>query len=142
MSLNLSLSNRGINIWFRFIKADTTEDFIPFLIGTYFPNICERSFVLKKYFGTKSLFGEPYRWSRNKYENNRIPPNRYRLKSGIDELLQKRVSKKGPYQTFTGPRDLSTIRNHFAPANSLGDHFYIGLNSSVDFLLNHPSKKK
>lgn len=31
-----------------------------------------------------------------------LPPNIYKIKSSIEELLSKRISKRGPYDLFTG----------------------------------------
>lgn len=47
----------------------------------------------------------------------KIAPNRYsvRDRGSIAAKLAKVVSKRGPYDLFTGPRDETTIKNHFAP---------------------------
>lgn len=47
----------------------------------------------------------------------KLAPNRYTAKDhgSMTTKLSKVVSKRGPYDLFTGPRDDSTIKNHFAP---------------------------
>lgn len=62
--------------------------------------------------------------------------------SGIDALLKKRVSRRGPYDMFTGPRDNSTIKNHFSVKSGQGvDKFYAPC-SDLDYLLKHPTKRR
>lgn len=44
-----------------------------------------------------------------------LAPNRYRIfdRDSIEEKSNKIVSIRGPYDLFTGPRDGTTIKNHF-----------------------------
>ncbi|CAF0950222.1 unnamed protein product [Rotaria sp. Silwood1] len=47
-------------------------------------------------------------------EGSKIGPGTYNLKSSIDELINKRVSEKGPYQLFTISRSAPIITGHYA----------------------------
>ncbi|GJQ79933.1 hypothetical protein Trydic_g18377 [Trypoxylus dichotomus] len=110
--------------------------------GAYFHNILERSFVLKKHFGNKSIMGECYRWKQPRMLTNTIPPNRYNPRySSIDGLLRKVGSTRGPCNLFTGPRDETTIKNHFGVGKPEGSDKLFLPQSDLDFLLKHPSKK-
>lgn len=75
----------------------------------------------------------------------RQAPNRYNPKDvgSISALLEKTVSKRGPYDCFTGPRDGTTIKNHFAPPSFKGplDWFKTWPNE-LDHLLNHKDKSR
>ncbi|XP_068620613.1 uncharacterized protein [Battus philenor] len=44
-----------------------------------------------------------------------LAPDRYKIidKQSMEEIPKKIVSVRGPYDLFTGPRDGSTIKNHF-----------------------------
>lgn len=71
------------------------------------------------------------------------PPNCYNPKDtgSISALLNKVVSKRGPYDCFTGPRDETTIKNHFAPPSFKGPlNWFNTWPNELDILLNHPNK--
>ncbi|CAG9770159.1 unnamed protein product [Ceutorhynchus assimilis] len=56
------------------------------------------------------------------------------------DITKKVVSTRGPYDGFTGPRNNTTIKNHFSPpAFRVPDTFYVQP-SSLQHLLKHPSK--
>ncbi|KAJ8950772.1 hypothetical protein NQ318_011265, partial [Aromia moschata] len=73
-----------------------------------------------------------------------LAPNRYRVNDGKDvrNIVDKTVSLRGPYDLFTGPRDGSTIKNHFSPATMVVPEYGFVKPSDVDILLKHPSKKR
>lgn len=70
-------------------------------------------------------------------------PNCYNPKDSgsIAALLSKVVSKRGPYDCFTGPRDETTIKNYFAPPSFKGplNWFYTWPNE-LELMLKHPLK--
>ncbi|XP_018329154.1 lymphocyte expansion molecule-like [Agrilus planipennis] len=73
------------------------------------------------------------------------PPNIYNVKDGggIDDLVAKRVSIRGPYDLFTGPRDGSTIKNHFSPGIDKGPEEYFKVYpSEFDKLLTSFDKRR
>ncbi|XP_076254015.1 ciliary microtubule-associated protein 2 [Rhynchophorus ferrugineus] len=73
-----------------------------------------------------------------------LPPNLYTYNDGknMADILRKRTSSRGPYDCFTGPRDGTTIKNHFSPAmQKAPDYFYIKP-SDIDYLLNNRDKKR
>lgn len=73
------------------------------------------------------------------------PPNLYTPNDpgSISALLNKVVSKRGPYDCFTGPRDGSTIKNHFAPPSFKGPATWIHTwPNELDILLHHASKRR
>ncbi|CAF3699406.1 unnamed protein product [Rotaria sordida] len=47
-------------------------------------------------------------------QGSKIGPGTYNLKSSIDELINKRVSEKGPYQLFTISRSAPITTGHYA----------------------------
>lgn len=61
---------------------------------------------------------------------------------GIDATLKKVVSRRGPYDMFTGPRDNTTIKNHFSPSVDKVPEYYFINPSPLDILLHHPSKSR
>lgn len=72
-----------------------------------------------------------------------LAPNRYNLANtnGTDQILKKVVSLRGPYDLFTGPRDNSTIKNHFTPSTTKTPEYNHIEPSTIDVLLHHPSKR-
>ncbi|KAJ3636514.1 hypothetical protein MTP99_000054 [Tenebrio molitor] len=70
----------------------------------------------------------------------RKAPNRYNLPHYC--ITDKVVSKRGPYDTFTGPRNETTIKNHFAPALFKPPDAFYTVPSAMDHLLHHPSKNR
>lgn len=60
----------------------------------------------------------------------------------IETLLKKRVSTRGPYDLFTGPRDYSSIKNHFCQKSVDAPDKVYDVPNSLDYLLKHPRKKK
>ncbi|XP_031352458.1 lymphocyte expansion molecule-like [Photinus pyralis] len=69
------------------------------------------------------------------------PPNLYTPvdRGSLRALMDKVVSKRGPYDLFTGPRDDSTIKNHFAPPTFKGPiNFFNVYPAELDVFLNHP----
>ncbi|KYB26375.1 uncharacterized protein LOC103313719 [Tribolium castaneum] len=80
----------------------------------------------------------------SRFKNTEPPyrkaPNRYKLPTYC--ITNKVVSKRGPYDTFTGPRDETTIKNHFAPPLFKSPDTFYAIPSAVDHLLYHPSKKR
>ncbi|KAJ3666108.1 hypothetical protein Zmor_001563 [Zophobas morio] len=70
----------------------------------------------------------------------RQAPNRYNVPHY--SIIDKKVSKRGPYDTFTGPRDQTTIKNHFAPALFKTPDIMYNVPSALDHLLHNPSKKR
>nr|CAD7449780.1 unnamed protein product [Timema bartmani] len=73
-----------------------------------------------------------------------LPVTVYRLTDpdSMAEKVKKRVSHRGPYDVFTGPRDESTIKNHFAPPSFKGAKTWLrSLPSEID-RLKHPSKRR
>ena len=59
----------------------------------------------------------PFEWdgfqarSKQKSKGSGLAANRY----SVTDPHRKIISTRGPYDLFTGPRDGSTIKNHFAP---------------------------
>ncbi|CAF4379536.1 unnamed protein product, partial [Adineta steineri] len=45
---------------------------------------------------------------------SKIGPGTYNIKSSVDELIEKRVSEKGPYQLFTISRSAPISTGHYA----------------------------
>ncbi|XP_020655278.2 ciliary microtubule-associated protein 2 isoform X1 [Pogona vitticeps] len=43
-----------------------------------------------------------------------LGPGTYNLKNGMDEMLKRVISKRGPYETFTGDRSKPIICGHYA----------------------------
>ena len=48
------------------------------------------------------------------FQGSKIGPGTYNIKSSIDELINKRVSEKGPYQVFTTSRSAPISTGHYA----------------------------
>lgn len=74
-----------------------------------------------------------------------LPCNRYTIDDfgGIDATLKKVVSKRGPYDIFTGPRDGTTVKGYFAPSSFRGAKTWPrSLPGCLDRLLKHKSKAK
>ncbi|KAF5284924.1 hypothetical protein FQA39_LY16879 [Lamprigera yunnana] len=69
------------------------------------------------------------------------PPNLYSpVDAGsIESTLKRVVSKRGPYDLFTGARDDSTIRNHFAPSRIKRPEKFLIWSDDLDLLLHHPN---
>ncbi|KAK9754101.1 hypothetical protein QE152_g1596 [Popillia japonica] len=113
--------------------------------GTYTGDIL-RSCVLKKQLTNKP----PFEWDGfiNRFPVQskpwHQPPNLYNPidVGSLEELIAKVVSKKGPYNLFTGPRDSSTIKNHFAPPKRCAPDKYYTWPNGLDYLLHHPSKRR
>ncbi|GJQ85920.1 hypothetical protein Trydic_g21771 [Trypoxylus dichotomus] len=112
--------------------------------GTYTGNILN-SCLVKKQLTSKP----PFEWDgfvdrfKTPSKSWSKPPNLYNPKdtASIEALLNKIVSKKGPYNLFTGPRDPSTIKNHFAPPKQCTPDKYYTWPNGLDYLLHHPSKR-
>ncbi|KAK9717420.1 hypothetical protein QE152_g23750 [Popillia japonica] len=134
--------NKGFTTGKRFSNVMRDEKPPP---GTYFPSIFQDSSVVKKSPSKTPTFD----WTQvDRFKppidlSWRVPPAVYspRYTSGIEALLRKRVSTKGPYQLFTGPRDHRTIRNYFYRERCGPDKFY-DVGSGLDYLLKHPRKKQ
>lgn len=47
-------------------------------------------------------------------EGSKIGPGTYNIKGSVDELIEKRVSEKGPYQVFTVSRSAPINTGHYA----------------------------
>lgn len=77
-------------------------------------------------------------------KNWNLAPNRYSVKDrgDMNALLTKIVSKRGPYELFTGPRDYTTIHNHFSLPKKLGPDKYYTYPTELDYVLHHPSKSR
>lgn len=71
------------------------------------------------------------------------PPNLYNPKDfgSFTALLEKVVSKRGPYDVFTGPRDETTIKNHFVPAKFKRTDNFFNKVSDLDLMLRHFKNK-
>ncbi|GJQ79932.1 hypothetical protein Trydic_g18376 [Trypoxylus dichotomus] len=117
--------------------------------GAHFPDIFKDSSVIKKSFSKTPTFewggfrnrlkcklDESWKPSCTLYNVDKI--------NCLDDILKKRVSIKGPYNLFTGPRDETTIKNHFASkiAPRALDRFYTPTTAGLDYLLHHHSKKQ
>ena len=90
-----------------------------FLLGTYHKNLHIMSTVILKTTSRAPTFkwdGFLYKLKRP-YPSCSKAPNLYYSKEShsYETTLGKTVSLKGLYQLFTGPRDDSTIKNHFTP---------------------------
>ncbi|XP_060534099.1 ciliary microtubule-associated protein 2 [Cylas formicarius] len=73
-----------------------------------------------------------------------LTPNRYQVRDekSTADIFRKLVSRRGPYDLFTGPRDGTTIKNHFGTALfKVPDYFHVPP-SDVNVLLHHSSKKR
>lgn len=123
-------SNRGVDSGFgkqpKFYS--TIKSFQP-PPGTYGKDISTQSIVTHKQLTPIPMFEWDGFLSRFKDTTKpwSLAPNRYDAndRGSIEELLQKVVSRRGPYDLFTGPRDNSTIKNHFSRPKSGGpDKFY------------------
>nr|XP_023018786.1 lymphocyte expansion molecule-like [Leptinotarsa decemlineata] len=137
------LANIGFGTGERFKDSDI--DHIP-APNTYFRKIQNTSTVLHKNFSNlptfeRDGFSDRFKSNAPKYT---LAPNWYHPQDGkgIDAKSQRVVSLRGPYDLFTGPRDESTIKNHFGVSNTkVPDYFFVE-KSTVDVLLHHPSKSK
>lgn len=138
---NSVFENVGFGMGKRF-QCDECKDSIP-PPNTYNRKLQQLSTIKSKSFSNLPTFerdGFVDRFRSNAAKHT-LAPNRYTLLvGGIDQTLEKVISLKGPYNLFTGPRDSSTIKNHFGPsATKVPDNYYINA-STLDVLLNHPSK--
>ncbi|KAF5284235.1 hypothetical protein FQR65_LT00235 [Abscondita terminalis] len=62
--------------------------------------------------------------------------------TSISATLRKLVSKRGPYDLFTGPRDDTNIKNHFGKSTFSGPLTYFFLwPNDFELLLRHPRNK-
>ncbi|CAK1588506.1 unnamed protein product [Parnassius mnemosyne] len=64
-----------------------------------------------------------------------LPPNRYHIidKDSIQEKSKKLVSRRGPYDLFTGVRDESTIKTHFnTPSKCSAATWPVALEGSLE----------
>lgn len=86
----------------------------------------------------------PFEWDardrfQTRYRSWELPCNLYadaKVPGGVDDLIRKLVSKRGPYDLFTGPRDSTTIKGYFASPSFKGvDSWPTALPSFVDELL-------
>lgn len=79
----------------------------------------------------------------DKQPNYKLPPNLYYpldLKS-FEKRLEE-IKKRGPYDLFTGPRDYTSIKNHFAvPKKTTPEKTYI-IPSDIDYLVHDKRKAK
>lgn len=71
-----------------------------------------------------------------------VPPGTYNLKSSVDELVKKRVSKRGPYDLFSEARSIVPKWGHYAvdPDKNLGPGQYT-LKSFTDDLKDQHNAK-
>lgn len=126
------------------VKFFQLNDCVP-APGTYTKDITN-SCVIKKQLTSRP----PFEWDgfldRFKVPSKSWskPPNLYNpiVDGSIESLLTKVVSKKGPYNLFTGPRDGSTIKNHFTPAKKCAPDKYYTWPNGLDYLLHHLSKRR
>ncbi|CAH1155493.1 unnamed protein product [Phaedon cochleariae] len=135
------LENKGFGANERFKQHDSTNIPPP---DTYFRNLDDISSVTRKQFSKTPTFewdGFTDRF-KSTAPKNTLAANRYHVQDnkGIDTILKKVVSTKGPYELFTGPRDQTTIKNHFGPPSTIVPEYYYVKPSDADVLLKHPSK--
>ncbi|KRT79409.1 hypothetical protein AMK59_8469 [Oryctes borbonicus] len=126
------------------VKFFHISDYTP-APGTYTGNILN-SCLIKRQLTSKP----PFEWDgfvdrfKTPSKSWSKPPNLYNPKDvgSIEALLNRVVSKKGPYNLFTGPRDSTTIKNHFAPPKRCTPDKYYTWPNGLDYLLHHPSKRR
>nr|XP_022910462.1 lymphocyte expansion molecule-like [Onthophagus taurus] len=116
--------------------------------ATYFRDFSKTSTITKKSFITIPSF----EWDgfRDRFRglnfSFRQPPNRYRINdpNSMENRLKQVSKKKLPYCLFSGQRDSTSIKNHFAPAiNCSPDKIYDWQSGmGLSYLLNHPSKSR
>ncbi|XP_069695054.1 ciliary microtubule-associated protein 2-like [Periplaneta americana] len=81
----------------------------------------EQKYYESTHIGRKGTYLPSFEWDgfldRSHRPRKGLAPNRYILKDpdSIEERVKRSVSRRGPYDCFTGPRDGTTIKNHFAP---------------------------
>ncbi|XP_042320248.1 lymphocyte expansion molecule [Sceloporus undulatus] len=91
----------------------------------HFKEICFREKLLKEKLGPGTYNYKDFlelqekrphsiRGICNTGEGSGLGPGTYNLKNGIDEMLKRVVSKKGPYETFTGDRSKPIKCGHYA----------------------------
>ncbi|XP_006025905.1 lymphocyte expansion molecule [Alligator sinensis] len=71
-----------------------------------------------------------------------LGPGTYNLKNSIDELLNRVVSKRGPYDTFSGDRSKPVISGHYAVEKKLYEPGASNPKSFVEELETKNNKKK
>ncbi|XP_050536209.1 uncharacterized protein LOC126902681 [Daktulosphaira vitifoliae] len=75
---------------------------------TYYDSSLNKSCGLKR-----GLFSKLSRESEKNINDWKIPPNVYDLRNHtIKHFVERKISARGPYDIFTGPRDDSTIIGH------------------------------
>lgn len=113
--------------------------------GSYGKDIAKTTTMNMNRFSTKETFEFDGFVDRFKppYKPWAMPPNKYRPvdRNSIEKLLSRVVSKRGPYDLFTGPRDGTTIKNHFAPPLKCSPDKYYSYLDGANYLLLHPNKK-
>ncbi|XP_057668546.1 lymphocyte expansion molecule [Diorhabda carinulata] len=136
--------NVGMGIGKRFVHI--TPDSPP--MNTYFRKLSDFSTFKKKQMSDTATF--EFDGFIDRFKSN-VPP--YLLPSNIynitkydgkntADITKRVVSSRGPYELFTGPRDLTTIKNYFAPPSFHPPEYFYVKPSDLDFLLRHSSKSK
>lgn len=86
-------------------------------------------------------FAERFKDTSKKWS---LAPNRYTVKDfgDMDAIKTKIVSKRGPYDLFTGPRDNTTIKNHFSLPKQIREDKFYTWPSDLDYVLHNPQKRR
>lgn len=113
----------------------------------YFRNVMEHSTCIKRNMTPLPPFewdGCKERLTRPEKDKWSLAPNRYDpvQEGAISAILKKQVSKRGPYDLFTGPRDMSTIKNHFTTSLTNPVNYFHYIPSEFEHMLEHPSKRR
>ncbi|CAH2004256.1 unnamed protein product [Acanthoscelides obtectus] len=139
------LDNVGLGAGKRFTYLKGFDENIP-PPNSYFRDLSRTSTVKKKRFSNTPIFEWDGIQDRFKSRAPRyhLAANRYKINDGknIASIIDKICSIRGPYDLFTGPRDETTIRNDFGTSGFTPPEFWYIKPSSLNFLLNHPSKTK
>ncbi|CAG9834170.1 unnamed protein product [Diabrotica balteata] len=116
--------------------------------NTYFRKFEDLCTVRKKQFSQTPTFefdGFLDRFRLN-LPRHLLPSNIYDYQDhdnkNIADIVKKVVSARGPYDLFTGPRDNTTIKNHFSTPICASPEYYYIKPSNLDVLLHHPSKSR
>ncbi|XP_058034928.1 lymphocyte expansion molecule [Ahaetulla prasina] len=70
-----------------------------------------------------------------------LGPGTYNIKNSVDELLKRVVSKRGPYETFTGNRSKPMVSGHFSGDRKTSELSGCNIKSFLDELETREKKK-